>query len=203
MMYAVNISENDLSSGIDNDYVKKVKEYASKSNSEVVSFSAKVESELVEIEDEELRQEFIETLGITTPSLDRLITVGYRMLGLITYFTAGEKEVRAWTIKKGTNAQNSAGEIHTDIQKGFIRAEVVEFNKFIEEQKNGLSDKSKAEAIAAQTTKIISERYKQDTVFYEQFSKRISKLIEELKTTKKEDVASLYKEMKNIGIQDF
>lgn len=132
MMYAVNISENDLSSGIDNDYVKKVKEYASKSNSEVVSFSAKVESELVEIEDEELRQEFIETLGITTPSLDRLITVGYRMLGLITYFTAGEKEVRAWTIKKGTNAQNSAGEIHTDIQKGFIRAEVVEFNKFIE-----------------------------------------------------------------------
>lgn len=135
MMYAVNISEKDLSSHNDNEYVKKVKEYAKKSNSEVVSFSAKVESELVEIEDEELRAEFIESLGITTPSLNRLITVGYKILGLITYFTAGEKEVRAWTVTKGTNAQNAAGEIHTDIQKGFIRAEVVNFDKFI--QNNG------------------------------------------------------------------
>ena len=132
MMYALNISEEDLTDGIENDYVKAVKEYAEKNSSEVVIFSAKVESELIEIEDEEERKEFIEALGIKEPSLNRLISTGYRLLGLITFFTAGEKEVRAWTIKKGTNAQNAAGEIHTDIQKGFIRAETVSFDKFIE-----------------------------------------------------------------------
>lgn len=88
-----------------------------------------------------------------------------------------------------------------ELSKEINLSDVREFNKFVEKQENGLSDKSKAEAIAAQTTKIISERYKQDTVFYEQFSKKISKLIEELKTTKKKDVASLYKEMKNIQEQ--
>ncbi len=132
MMFAANISEDDLSKGNENDYVKKVREYAATHDSEVVTFSAKVEAELIEIKDEEERQMFVEELGISEPSLNRLIRGGFKLLGLITYFTAGEKEVRAWTIRKGTNAQKAAGEIHTDIEKGFIRAEVVAYDKFIE-----------------------------------------------------------------------
>lgn len=132
MMFAANISEDDLSKGNENDYVKKIREYAATHDSEVVTFSAKVEAELIEIEDEEERQMFVEELGISEPSLNRLIRGGFKLLGLITYFTAGEKEVRAWTIRKGTNAQKAAGEIHTDIEKGFIRAEVVAYDKFIE-----------------------------------------------------------------------
>lgn len=132
MMFAANISEEDLTAGIENDYVKKVREFAQQYDSEVVTFSAKVEAELIEIEDEEERQMFIDELGIKEPSLNRLIRAGFKLLGLITYFTAGVKEVRAWTIKQGTNAQKSASEIHTDIEKGFIRAEVVSFDKFIE-----------------------------------------------------------------------
>ena len=132
MMFAANISEEDLTAGIENDYVKKVREFAKQYDSEVVTFSAKVEAELIEIEDEEERQMFIDELGIKEPSLNRLIRAGFKLLGLITYFTAGVKEVRAWTIKQGTNAQKSASEIHTDIEKGFIRAEVVSFDKFIE-----------------------------------------------------------------------
>ena len=132
MIFAANISEDDLSKGNENDYVKKVREYAATHDSEVVTFSAKVEAELIEIEDEEERQMFVEELGISEPSLNRLIRGGFKLLGLITYFTAGEKEVRAWTIRKGTNAQKAAGEIHTDIEKGFIRAEVVAYDKFIE-----------------------------------------------------------------------
>lgn len=132
MMFAANISEDDLTSGFENEYVKKVREFAKKMNSEVVTFSAKVEAELIEIEDEEERQMFIEELGMSEPSLNRLIRAGFKLLGLITYFTAGVQEVRAWTIKKGTNAQKSSGEIHSDIEKGFIRAEVVAFDKFIE-----------------------------------------------------------------------
>ncbi len=132
MMFAANISEDDLANGVENDYVKKVRDYANQYGSEVVTFSAKVEAELIEIEDEEERQEFIEALGITEPSLNRLIRGGFKLLGLITYFTAGEKEVRAWTIKQGTTAPKAASEIHSDIEKGFIRAEVVAFDKFIE-----------------------------------------------------------------------
>ena len=132
MMFAANISEDDLSKENENDYVKKVREYAATHDSEVVTFSAKVEAELIEIEDEEERQMFVEELGISEPSLNRLIRGGFKLLGLITYFTAGEKEVRAWTIRKGTNTQKAAGEIHTDIEKGFIRAEVVAYDKFIE-----------------------------------------------------------------------
>ena len=131
MMFAVNVSEEDLAIGT-NEYVEKVREFSKQYDSEVVVFSAKVESELIEIEDDEERQEFIDELGITEPSLNRLIRGGFKLLGLITYFTAGEKEVRAWTVKQGTNAQKSAGEIHTDIQKGFIRAEVVAYEKFID-----------------------------------------------------------------------
>lgn len=130
MMFALNISEQDLVNKVENDYVKKVKEYAESIHSETVIFSAKVESELVEIEDEELRQEFIESLSLTEPSLDRLIRKGFKLLGLISYFTAGVQEVRAWTIKKGTLAPKAASEIHSDIEKGFIRAEIVSFDEF-------------------------------------------------------------------------
>ncbi len=132
MMFAANISEDDLTQGIENEYVQKVREFAQAHESEVVTFSAKVEAELIEIEDEEERQMFIEELGITEPSLNRLIRGGFKLLGLITYFTAGEKEVRAWTVRKGTFAPKAASEIHSDIEKGFIRAEVVAFDKFIE-----------------------------------------------------------------------
>ncbi|CAM3449318.1 redox-regulated ATPase YchF [Pseudostreptobacillus hongkongensis] len=132
MMFGLNISEDDLISGVDNDYVKKVKEYAKTINAECVTFSAKVESELIEIEDEDERNEFIESLGISEPSLNRFIRVGFKLLGLISYFTAGVQEVRAWTIKKGTLAPRAASEIHSDIERGFIRAEVVEYDKFIE-----------------------------------------------------------------------
>ena len=131
MMFAVNVSEEDLATGT-NEYVEKVREYSKQYDSEVVVFSAKVESELTEIEDDEERQEFIDELGITEPSLNRLIRGGFKLLGLITSFTAGANKVRAWTVRQGTNAQKSAGEIHTDIQKGFIRAEVVAYDKFIE-----------------------------------------------------------------------
>lgn len=132
IMYALNVSEDDLSSNEDNEYVKRVKEYVKNHSSDCIIFCAKVESELIEIDDEDLKKDFMESLGIKEPSLNRLIRKGYEILGLITYFTAGEKEVRAWTITAGTDAQNAAGEIHTDIQKGFIRAEVVSFDKFIE-----------------------------------------------------------------------
>ena len=132
MMFAANISEDDLTKGTENDYVKRVRKFAEEHQSEVVTFSAKVEAELIEIEDEEERQMFIDELGITEPSLNRLIRGGFKLLGLITYFTAGEKEVRAWTIRQGTAAPKAAGEIHSDIEKGFIRAEVVNFDKFVE-----------------------------------------------------------------------
>ena len=132
MMFGLNISEEDLVNSVDNDHVKRVKEYAESINAECVTFSAKVESELIEIEDENERNEFIESLGIKEPSLNRFIRCGFHLLGLISYFTAGEQEVRAWTIKKGTLAPRAAREIHSDIERGFIRAEVVEYNKFIE-----------------------------------------------------------------------
>ena len=132
MMFAANISEDDLTKGMENEYVKRVRRFAEEYQSEVVTFSAKVEAELIEIEDEEERQMFIDELGITEPSLNRLIRGGFKLLGLITYFTAGEKEVRAWTIRQGTAAPKAASEIHSDIEKGFIRAEVVAFDKFVE-----------------------------------------------------------------------
>lgn len=134
MMYALNISEQDLKNPDENKYVKLVREYIKdKKESDIVIFSAKVESELIEIEDEEMKLEFLKELGVEEPSLDRLISTGYKLLGLITFFTAGVKELRAWTIKKGTNAQNAASEIHSDIARGFIRAETVSYENFIED----------------------------------------------------------------------
>ncbi len=128
MMYAANVSEEDLANG--NEYVERVREYAKEFGAEVIIVSAKVESELSEMEDED-KQMFLEELGVTEPGLNRLIRAGYKLLGLQTYFTAGVKEVRAWTIKVGDTAPKAAGEIHTDFEKGFIRAKVVAYDDFV------------------------------------------------------------------------
>ncbi len=128
MMFAANVSEDDLVSG--NEYVEKVREYANGLGSEVAIVSAKVEAELQEMEEED-RDMFLEELGVTEPGLNRLIRAGFKLLGLQTYFTAGVKEVRAWTIRIGDTAPKAAGEIHTDFEKGFIRAKVVSYEEFI------------------------------------------------------------------------
>ncbi|TXK76010.1 redox-regulated ATPase YchF [Paenibacillus sp. N3.4] len=127
VLYAANVSEDEVATADDNKYVKMVKEYAAKENNEVVPISAKVESEIAELEDEE-KAMFLEELGLQESGLNRLIKAAYRLLGLYTYFTAGVQEVRAWTIRKGTKAPQAAGVIHTDFERGFIRAEVVSYH---------------------------------------------------------------------------
>ena len=130
IIYLANIKEDELGNP-DNDYVKQVKEYAEKENAKVVSLCAKVEEELSELSKED-KQEMLEGLGLDGSGLDKLITATYDILGLATYFTVGKDEVRAWTFKKGMNAKQCAGIIHTDFEKGFIRAEVMSYNDLIE-----------------------------------------------------------------------
>ncbi|WPC40976.1 redox-regulated ATPase YchF [Clostridium sp. JS66] len=132
VLYVGNISEDDLISGnLENDYVKKVKEYASKENSEVIVISAKIEEELSTLEDDE-KKEMLEEYGLDEAGLDKLIHASYKLLGLMSFLTAGVQEVRAWTVKNGTKAPKAAGKIHTDIERGFIRAEIVSYNKLVE-----------------------------------------------------------------------
>lgn len=132
VIYACNIAETDLGKNEDEiKFVKEVKEFAKKENSEVLVISAKVEQELTELDDDE-RQLFLEDLGLKESGLDRIIQIGYRLLGQISFLTAGEKEVRAWTILKGSKAPQAAGKIHTDFEKGFIKAEVVPYETLIE-----------------------------------------------------------------------
>lgn len=128
MLYVANVSEDDVVTG--NDYTKRVKEYADKTNSKVVIISAKIEEELSALDDEE-RQMFLEELGIKTSGLDELINEAYALLGLCTFFTAGEKECRAWTFKKGMKAPECAGVIHSDFEKGFIKAETYSYDDLI------------------------------------------------------------------------
>ena len=130
IIYVANVSENDLING-ENEYVKKVKEYAQKENSEVVVICAKIESELAELELEEKTQ-FLNELGIEESGLASLIKSTYSLLGLATYFTVGSDEVKAWTFRKGMKAPECAGLIHTDFEKGFIRAEVMSYDDLIE-----------------------------------------------------------------------
>ena len=125
VIYVANIKEEDINK--DNDYVKKVREYAKKDNAEVIVLCAKIEEELSGFEDEE-KKAFLNDLGIEESGLDKLIKASYHLLGLQTYFTAGPKEVRAWTFKKGMKAPECAGIIHSDFEKGFIRAEVISFS---------------------------------------------------------------------------
>ena len=130
IIYVANISENEIS-GSENKYVEIVKEIAKADNAEVISLCAKIEEELTELAEDE-REMFKEELGIVDSGLDKLVKASYSLLGLMSFLTAGEKEVRAWTIKKGSKAPEAAGKIHTDFQKGFIKAEVVNFNDLIE-----------------------------------------------------------------------
>ena len=125
IIYVANVKEDSINE--DNNYVKEIKEYAKKYNSKVIVLCAKVEEELTDLDDEE-RNEFLKELGISESGLNKLIHTSYDLLGLRTYFTAGEKEVRAWTFKNGMKAPECAGIIHTDFEKGFIRAEVISFD---------------------------------------------------------------------------
>ena len=129
VIYVANISENDVGNP-DNQYVEKVKAFAQQEGAKVISLSAKIEEELAGLEEEEQAM-FKEELGITESGLEKLVSAGYDLLGLMSYLTAGEKEVRAWTIKKGTKAPGAAGKIHTDFEKGFIKAEVVSYDDLI------------------------------------------------------------------------
>ena len=127
IIYMANVSEEDINKG--NEYVELVKEHASKENAKVVMLSAKVESELSELPDED-RDMFLEELGIEESGLDKLIKATYDLLGLATFFTAGKDECKAWTFRKGMKAPECAGIIHSDFEKGFIRAEVTSFEDY-------------------------------------------------------------------------
>lgn len=129
VLYAANVSENDLPA-MENGYVQKVREYAEKEGNSVIPICAKLEEEIAQLPINE-RKEFLESLGLHESGLQRLVRASFDMLGLITFLTTGEIETRAWTIHKGTSAVDAAGKIHTDIQKGFARAEVITYDDFV------------------------------------------------------------------------
>ena len=128
ILYVANVSEKDI--GTENDYVKKVKEYAKAEGSDVVPLCVKIEEELSSLEGEE-KQEMLEAMGLDESGLDKVIKASYDLLGLMSFLTAGKKEVRAWTIKKGTKAPQAAGKIHTDFERGFIKAEIVSYDDLV------------------------------------------------------------------------
>lgn len=130
VLYVANVSEEDLLSEEDNELVKKIKDFAANEKSEVIVVCAKIESEIAELEGEE-KEMFLEELGIKESGLDQLIRAAYHLLGLRTYFTAGVQEVRAWTIRTGMKAPQAAGVIHSDFERGFIRAETVAYDDLI------------------------------------------------------------------------
>lgn len=130
VLYVCNVKEEEVPDASDNPEVKKVRELAEEFNDDVIVVCAKIESEIAELEGEE-KELFLEELGLKESGLDRLIKSAYNKLGLITYFTAGPKEVRAWTIKNGTKAPQAAGKIHSDFEKGFIRAETISYEDYI------------------------------------------------------------------------
>lgn len=131
VLYAANVSEDEIADPDANPYVQNVREIAAGENSEVVVVCAKIEAEIAELEEEE-KKVFLEDLGLTESGLDRLIRAAFHLLGLMTYFTAGQIEVRAWEIRQGMKAPQAAGVIHTDFERGFIRAEVVSYKDFVE-----------------------------------------------------------------------
>lgn len=129
-LFVANIAEDEISDYSQNEYVKQVQAYAEKEGSAVVVVSASIESEIAELSDDEAKA-FLDDLGVSESGLDKLIKASYSLLGLINFFTAGETETRAWTITKGTKAPQAAGKIHSDIEKGFIRAEIVSYDDLI------------------------------------------------------------------------
>jgi GTP-binding protein YchF len=126
VLYVANVSEEEMQAGGENRLIQEVRELAVTEEAAVVVVCAKIESELAELEAAD-KVEFLTDLGLEEAGLDRLVRIGYDLVGLITYFTAGEQEVRAWTIIRGTKAPQAAGKIHTDFERGFIRAEVVAY----------------------------------------------------------------------------
>ncbi|MCP5503545.1 MAG: redox-regulated ATPase YchF [Chlamydiales bacterium] len=129
VIYAANLSEEDILA-LDNPHLKAVQQYAAEEKSQVIPFCAKLEEELAQLSEDEA-EEYLLSLGLKEPGLDRLIKVSYETLDLITFLTTGEQETRAWTIPRGATAPEAAGKIHTDLQKGFIRAEVVTFDDMV------------------------------------------------------------------------
>ena len=131
-IYAANVKEDELADdGSSNPNVSKVREMAKAEGSEVFVICAQIEQELAELDDEE-KKEFLADLGVESSGLDKLVAASYSLLGLISYLTAGEDECRAWTITKGTKAPQAAGKIHTDFERGFIKAEVVNYKDLLE-----------------------------------------------------------------------
>lgn len=141
VLYVANVSESGLATAADNHYVQQVREIAAEEGAEVVVVCAQIEAEIAELEADE-KNAFLEDLGLEESGLDRLIRVAFHLLGLMTFFTAGPIEVKAWTIYQGTKAPKAAGAIHTDFEHGFIRAEVVSYQDFVEYNGlNGARDK--------------------------------------------------------------
>ena len=132
ILYISNVSEEQLNNIENDENVKKVKEYAAKENTIAIPLCAKIEEELTGLEEDD-KKEMLEALGLQESGLDIVIKESYSLLGLMSFLTAGEPEVRAWTIKKGTKAPEAAGKIHTDIQRGFIKAEIVSYDDLIKE----------------------------------------------------------------------
>ena len=132
VIYAANVAEDDIADdGANNQYVQAVREYAAKQNSEVFVICAQIEEEISELDEDE-RKLFLEDLGLTESGLEKLVRASYHLLGLMSFLTAGEDETRAWTIKIGTKAPQAAGKIHTDFERGFIKAEVVNYQDLLD-----------------------------------------------------------------------
>lgn len=142
VIYAANVDENQVGSAAENPFVRQVEEFAAAEGSEVIVISAKVEAEIAELEEEE-KQMFLEELGIAQSGLDQLVKASYKLLDLISFLTAGEPEVRAWTVRRGTKAPQAAGKIHSDFERGFIRVETIAYDKLIESGGNIAAAKEK------------------------------------------------------------
>ncbi len=132
VIYAANVGEDSVADdGASNAYVARVREYARETNSECFVISAQIEQEIAELEDDE-KAEYLESMGMTESGLDKIVRASYSLLGLMSFLTAGEKETRAWTIRKGTKAPQAAGKIHSDFERGFIKAEIVNYKDLLD-----------------------------------------------------------------------
>ncbi len=129
VLYVLNVDESSVNTG--NQYTKALEEAVKDEDAETINISASIEADIIELEDDEERQIFLDEMGLKEPGVNRVIRSSYKLLDLITFFTAGEKETRAWTVRKGSKAPVAAGQIHTDFEKGFIRAEVIAYGDFV------------------------------------------------------------------------
>ena len=135
IIYVANVSEEDAANdGASNEWVEKIREFAATEDAKVVVISAQIEADISTIEVEEEKEEYLSLMGLEEPGLNKLIEASYDLLGLMSFITTGQIETRAWTIKKGTKAVDAAGKIHTDISRGFIRAEIVSFDELMKHE---------------------------------------------------------------------